>query len=125
MHAESNARNADGSPYLAANPQDDAAEREILSFSEWIEKQDERQDWDEMTPTEMMRLAFQAGKRTQQKHISCAEKCHSIALHLILGSSSADFATLLSWGQWCRDIAIMALENDIDSLILLEAHRIK
>ena len=39
-----------------------------------------------------------------------------IACQMIRASSSADFKSSLLWGQWCRDIAIAALNGDTELL---------
>lgn len=39
-----------------------------------------------------------------------------LALAAIRISSSADFESGLAWGQWCRDLATAALENNEDSV---------
>jgi hypothetical protein len=47
-----------------------------MTFDEWIEKEDNKQDWEDMTPTEQMKLAWDAAMEIAQQKQSgeCREE---------------------------------------------------
>jgi hypothetical protein len=61
----------------------------MSNFREWVEQQDKIRDWDDMTPTDQMGLAWNAGRKHAEKERDDWRAC-ATALAKALEAASPD-----------------------------------